>query len=337
MNSKRYWLRRFIQEKAIVIKNAETYEMKLNARLDGMLSIFDAEIKKYYKRYAYNFDIPEDKVEEYLKGVEYQDFGKTIEQFKEQALDGGFEKELNGDYYKSQVARLRQLESQLKQKSKTLFSIEQFKMRDEMINEYKHTYYHNIYEIQGMNGEYKSNFNHLNDEMLENLVYNPWAINDKNFSQRLWGIYTETLPNALMNVMLRNALIGSSSTEMTTQVHEKFKGMKRQHVHRLVVTELMHSSAEATAEAYKSQDISKYKYIATLESHTCSNCRALDGQIFLMSDRLPGTNYPTIHPWCRCTTAPYIDGMRDSRTRWSETGTTHAKTFGEWAEMNGIK
>lgn len=338
MKSRDYWLKRYIQEKAIVIKNSQTYELKLNERLNWLLSVYDGEIKKYYNRYAYNFGIPVEKAEEMLKDIEYQDFDNTLEQFKQKAIEGGFEKELSGEYFKSQVARLKQLESQLKQHSQTLFSVEKFKMRDELIDEFKHTYYHQIYNIQDFKGEYRSNFNKLNTDMLENVIYNPWAKDDKNFSERLWGTYVDSLPNAIMDTMLRHSLLGTSPNEMTRQVHDRFDGMKRKHVHRLVVTELGHAQEEATAESYKQQEIEEYDYMATLESHTCSVCRVLDGKTFKMSERVPGLNYPLMHPYCRCTTVPHIVLSDDlpPRQRWTPNGLTSAKTFDEWAEMTGV-
>ncbi len=56
--------------------------------------------------------------------------------------------------------------------------------------------------------------------------------------------------------------------------------------------------------------------MATLESHTCDICARLDGQIFKLSDRRDGMNYPIIHPRCRCTTIPHIDGLPETDERW---------------------
>ena len=57
MNSKDYWLQRFIQEKAVSIKSQQTYEYELNKRLDQLLNIYDKDIKQWYSRFSNEFNI----------------------------------------------------------------------------------------------------------------------------------------------------------------------------------------------------------------------------------------------------------------------------------------
>ena len=97
-----------------------------------------------------------------------------------------------------------------------------------------------------------------------------------------------------------------------------------------------HVAETATADAYKEEGVEQYQYLATLEAHTCEECAHLDEKIFDLKDKVEGLNYPLIHPYCRCTTMPYIKGLPDSSERWvrdPETGKGYYvdnMTFNQW-------
>ena len=42
--------------------------------------------------------------------------------------------------------------------------------------------------------------------------------------------------------------------------------------------------------------------MASFGERTCDVCGGLDGQLFKLSDKQPGVNFPPLHPNCRCTT-----------------------------------
>lgn len=84
---------------------------------------------------------------------------------------------------------------------------------------------------------------------------------------------------------------------------------------RLITTEANYLAGQANLEAYEEAGIAKYKYSAILDSHTCGrkgageSCSALDGMVFALKDAKVGVNMHPMHPWCRCTETPYIDGI----------------------------
>ena len=97
-----------------------------------------------------------------------------------------------------------------------------------------------------------------------------------------------------------------------------------------------HVAETATADAYKEEGIEQYQYLATLEAHTCEECAHLDEKIFDLKDKVEGLNYPIIHPYCRCTTMPYIKGLPNSSERWARNSETskgeyvESIAFNEW-------
>ena len=130
--------------------------------------------------------------------------------------------------------------------------------------------------------------------------------------------------------------MGYSPGRLSRELHRNFTDVKRNDIHRLIITEMGHVAEEATAKAYEASDIEQYEYMATLESHTCSVCGHLDGEIFNLKDREIGVNYPLMHPRCRCTTVPYLKGLPPATERWMrdpETGKGRLikdMTFDEW-------
>jgi len=143
----------------------------------------------------------------------------------------------------------------------------------------------------------------------------------------------------LRDSVLKSALMGYGPRKASQLFHAKFQGFKKSNVHRLVTSEMGNIAEEAAAKSYEENEIEWYEYMATLESHTCDTCGRLDGQKVKLSERKDGINYPLIHPYCRCTTVPYIDGLPDITERWSrdpETGKGKMikdVKFNEWKKL----
>ncbi|MFD1670943.1 minor capsid protein [Agrilactobacillus yilanensis] len=159
----------------------------------------------------------------------------------------------------------------------------------------------------------------------------------------MWQNYQQELPSYLMDSLFRATVMGWGPQKVMRQMHIQFQDVQRNQIHRLVSTEMAHISEEATARSYEESDIEQYEYMATLESHTCTVCAHLDGEIFKMSEKKEGINYPLIHPHCRCTTVPHIEGLPDVRERWMrdpETGKGKRikdVKFDEWNKSYGIQ
>ena len=70
--------------------------------------------------------------------------------------------------------------------------------------------------------------------------------------------------------------------------------------------------------AYDSLDeagILYYEFIAVLDNRTSKMCQSRDGEVYPMSEKTVGFNYPPLHPRCRSTVAPYIEGSGRLGTR----------------------
>lgn len=343
-SNQEYWQRRFLHVKASQIKNTEAYEKALQPELNGLRRQMQSDIEIWTTKYANTKGLTTYEARKSLAGIQTKDWNITLKQFEAKAKQGGYEDELNSEYYRSRIARLRELETQLSNHG-TKFAGQQTKsMGKALSGQYEDTYMRNIYNGQMAHTAITSNFARFSPEQMQMVVSKPWAKDGKNFSARIWKNYRDDIPDLLMNHLLKGTLLGYSPDRITRNFRAGFQDIKRSNVHRLVTSEMAHITEEANAKAYEEMDIDQYEYMATLESHTCDICRVLDGKRFNVKDRVPGLNAPVMHPYCRCTTVPYMDDLPDVNERWSrdpETGKGKMVKnikFDDWKAMvNGDK
>lgn len=316
-----YWKRRFLFEKEQQLQNTAEYEAAMRARLKEVEQVLEQEVDYWLKRYAANQEITIKDARKILSTIGTRDWHMTLKEFKAKAKAGGFDKELDAEYFRSQLSRLENIDEQLTSLLAQYATAETDKMGKSLSNQYQQTYMHSIYLTQIEKAKLSSNFANVNEYQVKAIVHKPWRGSD--FSKRIWKNYTEILPNELGDALLRGSVLGHSHEQIFKMMRQRLKGVEDYQLHRLIITEMGHVAETATADAYKEEGVEQYHYLATLESHTCDECAHLDGQVFELKDKVEGLNYPLIHPYCRCTTMPYIEGLPDSSERWArdpETG-----------------
>lgn len=285
--------------------------------------LIEQEIDSWCKKYAKkDGTIDSIDAKKLLKGSELKDFKYSLAEWERMAKQGGFNHEMDLEYYRSRVSRLQALQLQVtglmgKQTSGDVKSLEGL-----LKGSYNDTYYRNIYNSQAVEGKFSSNFAHVDDKKLNAVIHSGWK--GSNFSTRLWGNATHTLPKTLSETLFRGIALGYGPDRLTQMARVKLKDFSENQIHRLVTTEAAHIVEQATLDSYKEIGLEKYEYLATLESHTCEVCGKLDGKVMEVSKQETGTNYPPIHPYCRCTTVPWDKWFEENDIkRWSrneETG-----------------
>ena len=332
-----YWKRRFLYEKEQQLQNTAEYETAMRARLKEVEQVLEQEVDYWLKRYAANQEISTKDARKILSTIGTRDWHMTLKEFKAKAKAGGFDKELDAEYFRSQLSRLKNIDEQLTSLLAQYATAETDKMGKSLSNQYQQTYMHSIYLTQLEQAKLFSNFANVNEYQVKQIVHKPWRGSD--FSKRIWKSYTETLPNELGDALLRGSVLGHSHEQIFKMMRQRLKDVEDYQLHRLIITEMGHVAEEATADAYKEEGIEQYQYLATLESHTCEECAHLDEKIFDLKDKVEGLNYPLIHPYCRCTTMPYIEGLPNSSERWARNSETSKgeyvenMTFNEWKKQ----
>lgn len=243
---------------------------------------------------------------------------------------------MNSAYYKSRIARLQKLYKQYQDLAAEYADEEENNMALGLAKRYEDTYLLANYNKYLVVGGMDVDFAWFNEQELKDIVYQSWQ--GGNFSKRIWNNYTKVMPEVLTDVMFRSTALGYSYNRVERMLKDRFQGVVNSNIHRLVITEMGHAAEQATAEFYKDSDIDQYQYLATLETHTCEVCAHLDERVFNVKDEKEGVNYPLMHPYCRCTTVPYIKDLPDIPTRWSRDPITGKS---KWVKtsliMNGLK
>lgn len=133
-----------------------------------------------------------------------------------------------------------------------------------------------------------------------------------NFSERIWQNQRELqteLDNTIRRTILKGENPRKAGRDLRKQVNEKFfgkngKGGARYAADRIAITETAAVQSRAQEEAFKENEIEQYIWVA--EEDACSECAALDGEIFDVGDS-NAPKPPEPHPFCRCSIAPYYD------------------------------
>lgn len=334
MNSQEYWKKRALLAKQKEMASTAEYEVAMRSRLKDLENEFIRESKKWVTKYAKENNQSLKQAADYLNSIDTSKFDMTLAEFEAKARAGGFEKELNSAYYKTRIARLQELYRQYQELAARYADNEEDNMAIGLAKRYEDTYLLENYNKYLVVGGLDVNFAHFNEQELKDIVYQPWK--GGNFSKRIWNNYTKVMPEVLTDVMFRSTALGYSYNRVERMLRDRFQGVVKSNIHRLVVTEMGHAAEQATKKFYKDSDIDQYQYLATLETHTCEVCAHLDGRIFYVKDEKDGVNYPLIHPYCRCSTVPYMKGLPDIETRWyrdpitGKSKWTRNMSFNEW-------
>ena len=131
-------------------------------------------------------------------------------------------------------------------------------------------------------------------------------INDADFEKRLLA-NREKLADYLNNDIAKGIARGDSYDKLSKQICDRFDGVSRRSAYRLLYTEGTRMFNRANSEAFAEAGINQYRYCTAGDSRVCTDCKALDGNVYDLSEASDGTNYPPMHPWCRCHTEPAVD------------------------------
>lgn len=116
-----------------------------------------------------------------------------------------------------------------------------------------------------------------------------------------------------MNTNMVNAFARGDSTErIVKDMMTKFKGFTKNDLTRLTYTENTRVMAETSACLNELSGVTEYKFSTYNDNLVCPICMSLqDAGPFKYKDRVPGENFPPMHPWCRCTVTPVIGSFDD--------------------------
>lgn len=154
-----------------------------------------------------------------------------------------------------------------------------------------------------------SSFCRLDSDVIRAAVGNKWC-DGKDFSERIWD-NRKKLGDTLHTQFVNGVIRGDDYHQLARQIRAKFVKVSQKNAERLTFTEDTYLSNEAAMQVFEREAaVTEYEFVCTGDAETCDICRGLSGERFPISQRMPGTNFPPMHPWCRCFFDPVIPEKR---------------------------
>jgi hypothetical protein len=328
LKNSEYWKLRFEQlEQAQNGQGAAAFA-EIEKQYKEAQKQIEGQIARWYQRFADNNGITLAQARQYLKGAALKEFQWDVQDYikygQDNALMGGWMKELENASAKYHISKLEALKIQTQQSLEVMFSKQMGTVTGAMGDIFESGYYHTAYELQkGFNIGW--DIAGLDQSQIEKVLSKPWAVDGKNFSERIWT-NKEKLISELHGELTQNIMLGADPQKAIDSLAKKMNTSK-QNAGRLIMTEEAYFSSAAQRDCFNELDVEQYEIVATLDSHTSDICRSLDGKHFPMKDFQAGVTAPPFHVYCRSTTVPYFDedfgDIGERAARDEETGKTY--------------
>lgn len=308
MKNADYWKQRFEQLEQAQNKLGVDAYAEIEKQYRQAQKRLEGQIASWYQRFADNNGITLAEARQYLKGADLKEFKWDVQEYikygQDNALMGGWEKELENASAKYHISKLEALKTQTQHSLEVMFSKQLGTMQGAMSDIYASGYYHTAYELQ--NG-FKIGWDiaGLDQSQIEKVLAKPWAADGYNFSERIWN-NKEKLIQEVHKELSQNIMLGGDPQKAIDAIAKKMNTSKN-NAGRLVMTEEAYFSSAAQKDCFSDLGVEQYEIVATLDSHTSDICRSLDGKVFPMADYQPGVTAPPFHVYCRSTTVPYFD------------------------------
>lgn len=339
MNNGEYWKKRFeLLEQAAHQQGVQCYA-DIEKQYRQAQKQLEGQIAAWYQRFASNNGVTLAEAKRMLNAKELAELKWDVNQYiqygQENAINGTWVKQLENASARFHISRLEALKLQTQQSLEVMFGNQLDSIDSTMRNVYKSGYYHTAYEIQKGVGV-GWDFSALDDKQISKVINKPWAVDGKNFSERIWG-NRQKLVNELNNTLTQNIILGKDPQKAIDEIARKMNTSKT-NAGRLVMTEEAFFSSAAQKDCFDELDVEQFEIVATLDSHTSDICRGMDGKHFKMSEWKVGETAPPFHVHCRSTTVPYFDDEFDEvgerAARDEKTGKTYFvpgnMTYKEW-------
>lgn len=322
-----YWQQRFGQLENASHQEAMTVYSRIEESFHQAQKEIENKINSWYVRFANNNEISINEAKKLLNSNELKEFKWDVQEYikygHENELNELWMKELENASTKYHISRLEALKIQTQQTMEKLFGNELDEVDNLTKNSYINNYFHTMFEYQkGFNVGF--NVTNIDQNKLSKIVNKPWAVDEKNFSERIWGNKTKLI-NELHNELTKMCLTGKSPDESIKYLSKKFNTSKAQ-AGNLIMTENAYFSQLAQKDCFNALDVEKYEIVATLDSHTSEICKEQDGKVYDMKDYQPGITAPPFHNYCRSTTVPHFDDdfdLEGERAARDEDGKTY--------------
>lgn len=310
MKGREYWIERM--ENTLIESELSVldYEKALEDAYAYALEMILKEMHAFFQKYAKENKVSYADARKRLTDVERKGFNALLKEWYAEAVEKGLTKEykqfLQELGKKVYISRLESVEASIRQQIELLKNTQHTGMTELLSVNYLANYYKTYFTF-GVGAEMAVRFGTIDSSGVERAIKERW--NGRNYSDSIWAdkdklvqTISKILPQAFSRGLNPKILGDMIAKELDTS---KNRGRT------LARTEVNNLMNQATLDMYKAAGVEKYEYLATLDMRTSEVCRGLDGHIEKISLAKTGINYPPMHPNCRSTTIPVIDGLEE--------------------------
>lgn len=255
------------------------------------------KIDDFYEKYADKNTISYDEARKRVRAVDLNDYVKRANAYRKSYKDNPeLLKRLNAQYMTSKISRLELLKLEI-----DFRILQASNAQSDTFTAYlaKESAY--IYSALSVGNAIKT----LNEREIESILRMEWS--GANYSQRIWRD-NDVLANKLKDELVKAAINGTNPRVTAKKLRDTFGGTKP-NTERLVRTESTYVANASTAKRYDNMGVTEYEFMAVMDNRTSSICREMNGQTFPLSEFMPGTNAPAMHPNCRSTIVPSMNDL----------------------------
>lgn len=314
---------------------------EIQEQFDRSLAAIDGKINAWYQRLADNNGVSMQEARKMLDAGELKEFRWNVEEYtkyaEENEISGAWAKQLENASARVHISRLEALKIETQQEVEKLYGNCTDAIDHHIRDTYTSDFYHTAFEVQKGIGVGTA-MNRLDPETVEKIVSKPWAVDGKNFSDRLWENKTKLINN-MHNSLSRMCITGEAPDRAIEEISKQM-GVSKAQAGRVVMTESAAFANKARQDCMEELDVEQFEVVETLDSHTCETCGGMDGKHFPMREFEVGVTAPPFHPNCRGCTCPYFDDEFDSvgeRAARGEDGKTYYvpadTTYEKWFEQ----
>lgn len=316
--SNKYWEKRALLIENEAFKNTEYHLQKIKEQYEIAKENIKKEISKFYEDFAINNQIKLADAKKILNNNELKEFKTTLKQYEKLVEEGNEEllQKIKNISIKQRITRLQSLQEKVDIILEQLNNSRIEEIDSNLYEILENTYYRNLYEIENQT-QIHTDFTLLNEKILDSILTYNWS--GVTYSERIWRNQTE-LKEKLKDALNKNFIQGNSINELAAEM-SRILDTNYKNCTRLLRTEVNYINNRASIEAYKEKEIKQYEFVAVLDLRTSEICADMDGTIINVKDLVTGVNCPPLHPNCRSTVIPYVEGVERNRVaRNPETG-----------------
>lgn len=341
--SEKYWALRAAQRMFDYQEAAEQTASDIGKAYAAANSSMQADMHKIFGSFERAFKISENQAKQILSAVGN---GSAMKELQKAALKlpDPEQRQLALDALQSapayswRIARLDDMLDKVAENCNALYKADVEKTTDFLGKITKQAYNRTTYDLQVGTGTLGAAFDEIPDSRIKQILRTNWSGN--TYSKRIYA-NVEDMQIKLKQTLLEGMMTGEGEREIAAKVSERWQ-IGYNDARRLIRTETTYVTNQAELDSYKDAGIDKYKYVSVLDSRTSEVCHDLNGKTFLISEAVPGKNYPPMHPWCRSTTVAVLgeelwsksveELEKESDELSKELGLDDDVSFDEWFE-----